>query len=113
MVRQDYSLEGDFGGTFPDSGFDWEVIVVDDASPDGTQEVAKQLARVYGDDRIVCLFVFIITFTNRITCVGVETSGRQARAGVRVSGFHSFSLSRHTVVVPPTSTVWSFALEIL
>jgi hypothetical protein len=27
--------------------------VVDDASPDGTQEVAKQLARVYGEDHIV------------------------------------------------------------
>ncbi|KAJ6560994.1 glycosyltransferase family 2 protein [Mycena sp. CBHHK59/15] len=31
----------------------WEVIVVDDASPDGTQEVATQLARVYGEDKIV------------------------------------------------------------
>jgi len=31
--------------------------VVDDASPDGTQEIAKQLARVYGSDRVVCLFV--------------------------------------------------------
>jgi dolichol-phosphate mannosyltransferase len=31
----------------------WEIIVVDDASPDGTQEVAKQLAGVYGDDKIV------------------------------------------------------------
>lgn len=32
--------------------------MVDDASPDGTQEVAKQLARVYGDGRIVRLLVF-------------------------------------------------------
>jgi len=32
---------------------DWEVIVVDDASPDGTQEVAKQLAGIYGEDRVV------------------------------------------------------------
>lgn len=31
----------------------WEVIVVDDNSPDGTQEVAKQLAATYGDDKIV------------------------------------------------------------
>lgn len=35
------------------SNLDWEVIVVDDASPDGTQDVAKQLAKVYGEDRVV------------------------------------------------------------
>lgn len=31
----------------------WEVIIVDDASPDGTQEVARQLANVYGENQIV------------------------------------------------------------
>lgn len=35
------------------SGLEWEIIVVDDASPDGTQEIAKQLATVYGEDKIV------------------------------------------------------------
>jgi len=29
------------------------VIVVDDNSPDGTQEVARQLAATYGEDKIV------------------------------------------------------------
>jgi dolichol-phosphate mannosyltransferase len=38
----------------PDSQLSWEVIIVDDASPDGTQDVAKQLATVYGEDKIVC-----------------------------------------------------------
>lgn len=28
---------------------------MDDASPDGTQEIAKQLAVVYGEDKIVRL----------------------------------------------------------
>ena len=35
------------------SGFDYEVIVIDDNSPDGTLEVAKQLQEIYGEERIV------------------------------------------------------------
>ena len=27
---------------------------MDDASPDGTQDVAKQLAGIYGEEHIVC-----------------------------------------------------------
>ncbi|EIW86281.1 glycosyltransferase family 2 protein [Coniophora puteana RWD-64-598 SS2] len=38
---------------FEANQLEWEIIVVDDASPDGTQEVALQLANVYGEDKIV------------------------------------------------------------
>ncbi|KAF6765880.1 glycosyltransferase family 2 protein [Ephemerocybe angulata] len=39
--------------TFQENGLEWEVIVVDDASPDGTQDIAKELANVYGEDKIL------------------------------------------------------------
>lgn len=35
--------------TFKENGIDWEVVIVDDNSPDGTQEVAKKLQTLYGD----------------------------------------------------------------
>jgi len=38
---------------FTAQGVDWEVIVIDDNSPDKTLEVAQALQDVYGSDRIV------------------------------------------------------------
>ncbi|XP_064094316.1 dolichol-phosphate mannosyltransferase subunit 1 [Macrobrachium nipponense] len=38
---------------FDESGFDYEIIVIDDGSPDGTLEVAKKLQDIYGENRIV------------------------------------------------------------
>ncbi|VEN37158.1 unnamed protein product [Callosobruchus maculatus] len=35
------------------SGYDHEIIVIDDGSPDGTLEAAKQLQNIYGKDKIV------------------------------------------------------------
>ena len=41
------------------SGHDYEVIIIDDGSPDGTQEAAKQLENIYGGDVIVSVTVFL------------------------------------------------------
>ncbi|KAF2096976.1 mannose phospho-dolichol synthase [Rhizodiscina lignyota] len=38
--------------TFTENNMDWEIIIVDDGSPDGTQEVAKQLQKAYGANHI-------------------------------------------------------------
>ncbi|KAM4570967.1 dolichol-phosphate mannosyltransferase subunit 1 [Fundulus diaphanus] len=38
---------------FGESGYDYEIIVIDDGSPDGTLEVAEQLQKIYGGDRIL------------------------------------------------------------
>ncbi|CAH7690670.1 family 2 glycosyltransferase [Phakopsora pachyrhizi] len=39
--------------TFTECQLEWEVVIVDDASPDGTQEIAEQLQRLYGSHRII------------------------------------------------------------
>ena len=36
------------------SGYNFEVIIIDDGSPDGTLEAAKQLQSIYGKEYIVC-----------------------------------------------------------
>ncbi|KAG0092623.1 dolichol-P-mannose synthesis [Podila epicladia] len=39
--------------TFQENNIDYEIIVIDDNSPDGTLEIAKQLQKIYGEDRIL------------------------------------------------------------
>ncbi|KAF3183781.1 dolichol-P-mannose synthesis [Orbilia oligospora] len=39
--------------TFTKAKLDWEIIIVDDASPDGTQDVANQLIKAYGSNVVL------------------------------------------------------------
>lgn len=39
--------------SLPFSKYDYEIIVIDDGSPDGTLEVAKDLQKIYGEKKIV------------------------------------------------------------
>jgi hypothetical protein len=36
---------------------------VDDGSPDGTQDIVKQLQKVYGEDRVVSIFNSILLWS--------------------------------------------------
>ena len=45
------------------SNIDYEIIVIDDGSPDGTQDAAKQLQKIYGEDRIACFS--LVSFKNQ------------------------------------------------
>ncbi|KAH8834870.1 glycosyltransferase family 2 protein [Flagelloscypha sp. PMI_526] len=38
---------------FEEQKLNWEIVIVDDNSPDGTQEIAHQLIAVYGADKIL------------------------------------------------------------
>lgn len=39
--------------SFINSDLDYEIIIIDDGSPDGTQEVAKQLQQIYSSESIL------------------------------------------------------------
>ncbi|KAL1779394.1 dolichol-phosphate mannosyltransferase subunit 1 isoform X2 [Sigmodon hispidus] len=39
--------------SFTESVINYEIIIIDDGSPDGTREVAEQLEKIYGPDRIL------------------------------------------------------------
>lgn len=48
-----YSTRLTISATFANSNLAFEIIVIDDGSPDGTLDVAKQLQTIYGDDVLV------------------------------------------------------------
>ena len=60
--------------------------MVDDASPDGTQDVARQLAKTYGEDRVVSPFASRYTSSR----VGAQASVGQAGFRVRARTFEFF-----------------------
>ncbi|NWH20458.1 DPM1 mannosyltransferase, partial [Grus americana] len=46
------------------SGNDFEIIIIDDGSPDGTQEIAEQLQKIYGSDKIVMREIISVLFSS-------------------------------------------------
>ena len=57
--------------------------MVDDNSPDGTQEIAKQLAKVYGEDKIVSKIMHLLPFWVSKGKLGSKTACWKTRSRVR------------------------------
>ena len=52
------------------SEIEYEIIVIDDGSPDGTLDVAKKLQEIYGSDKIVSPFKYFIPHYNSVILRG-------------------------------------------
>lgn len=51
------------------SEIDYEIIIIDDGSPDGTLEVAQQLQKVYGSEKIVRFIQCVVFLWICMRCV--------------------------------------------
>lgn len=79
--------------TFTRENVDWEIVIVDDGSPDGTQDVAKELQNVYGHDHIVCTFITLPLErldTDAVVIIATTTSSRKTRAWYTILNYDSW-----------------------
>lgn len=77
------------------SGEDFEIIVIDDNSPDGTQEVVRRLQGAYGEDRIVST-----AMTADMHIVGCNFTRYGWRGGL---GLAVVAHAGHAVLLAPSS----------
>jgi len=73
--------------------------VVDDASPDGTQEIARQLAGVYGEDRIVSGRVVGLSIDIYIYIIRQVLKPRAGKLGLGTAYMHGLNFVTGDFVV--------------
>lgn len=80
--------------TFADAKLEYEIVVVDDSSPDNTLEVAKSLQKVFGEDRIK-----IVSRPGKLGLGSAYSAGLKKSAGERVILMDA-DLSHHPKFIP-------------
>lgn len=79
---------------FADAKLRYEIVVVDDSSPDGTLEVARALRKVFGEDRFR-----IVSRPGKLGLGSAYAAGLKASAGDRIVLMDA-DLSHHPKFVP-------------
>uniref|UniRef100_A0A452I006 Dolichol-phosphate mannosyltransferase subunit 1 n=2 Tax=Testudinidae TaxID=8487 RepID=A0A452I006_9SAUR len=93
--------------SFQESGSNFEIIVIDDGSPDGTQEVAEQLEKIYGSDKIL--------LRPRAKKLGLGTAyihGMQHATGNFIIIMDA-DLSHHPKFIPEFIKQWGLVIDML
>lgn len=79
---------------FSDAKLDYQVVVVDDASPDGTIEIAKALQKSYGRDKVT-----IVSRKGKLGLGSAYASGLKEAKGDRIVLMDA-DLSHHPKFIP-------------
>lgn len=85
--------------TFREASLNYEVIVVDDSSPDGTLQVAQALQKSYGDDHVK-----IVSRKGKLGLGSAYIAGLQATKGNRIILMDA-DLSHHPKFIPQMISV--------
>lgn len=80
--------------TFTEAKLDYEVVIVDDSSPDGTLEIAQALQKSYGKSKIT-----IVSREGKLGLGSAYYSGLQVAKGDRIILMDS-DLSHHPKFIP-------------
>jgi dolichol-phosphate mannosyltransferase len=80
--------------TFTEAKLDYEVVIVDDSSPDGTLEVAEALKKSYGKDKVT-----IVSRKGKLGLGSAYSAGLKAANGDRIILMDA-DMSHHPKFIP-------------
>ena len=80
--------------TFTEAKLDYEVVIVDDSSPDGTLQVAEALQKSYGNDKVT-----IVSRKGKLGLGSAYSAGLKAAKGDRIVLMDA-DMSHHPKFIP-------------